>query len=156
MAFKTRRDDTGGGPIQVDGQIIALLGRGSRFEGRLVFEGTVQINGDFKGEILSEDTLIIGEGAQVEATIEVGAVVITGTVTGTVRARRAIEIHRPGRMKGDLYTPSLTIEPGVVFEGSCRMEALEAVFERDRANGGTATVTPAPAPALPPVALPKT
>jgi len=144
MAFKSRRDDATGS-VPVDGQIIALLGRGSRFEGRLAFEGTVQINGQFKGEIVSEDILIIGEGAEVEGEIDVGAVVITGTVTGTVRARRMVEVHRPGRVKGNLFTPALTIEPGVVFEGNCQMEGLEPVFERGSANGGGAQRAALPA-----------
>jgi cytoskeletal protein CcmA (bactofilin family) len=148
MAFKGRRED-GTAPVPVDGQIIALLGRGSRFDGRLAFEGTVQINGVFKGDIVSEDILIIGEGAEVEGNIDVGAVVITGSVHGTVRARRAIEIHKPGRMKGNLFTPALTIEPGVVFEGSCQMENIEQAFEHQGPNGG-AQAAPAALPAAGP------
>src|SRR5881396_3293410 len=87
------------------GEITTLLGRGASFEGKLTFDGTVRIDGRFKGEVFSDDTLVIGEGAVVEAEIEIGEVIIQGTVVGNVKAKRSIEIHAPGRVKGDLHTP---------------------------------------------------
>ena len=105
------------------GEITTLLGRGATFEGKLTFDGTVRIDGRFKGEVFSEDTLVIGEGAIVEAEIEIGEVIIQGTVVGNIKATRSIEIHAPGRVKGDLTTPTLQIDKGVVFEGRSFMEA---------------------------------
>jgi cytoskeletal protein CcmA (bactofilin family) len=104
------------------GEITTLLGRGAAFEGKLTFEGTVRIDGRFKGEVFSDDTLVIGEGAQVEAQIDIGEVIIQGTVIGNVTAKRSIEIHAPGRVKGDLHTPTLQIDKGVIFEGRSFME----------------------------------
>lgn len=105
------------------GDITTLLGRGATFEGKLTFEGGVRIDGRFKGEVFSDDTLVIGEGAIVEAQIDVGDVIIQGTVIGNVTAKRSIEIHAPGRVKGDLHTPQLQIDKGVIFEGRSFMEA---------------------------------
>lgn len=120
------------------GEITTLLGRGASFEGKLTFDGTVRIDGRFKGEVFSDDTLVIGEGAIVEAEIEIGDVIIQGTVVGNVKAKRSIEIHAPGRVKGDLHTPVLQIDKGVIFEGRSFMEA---------ANGGLKPpAKPAPAP----------
>src|SRR5512143_4001421 len=104
------------------GEITTLLGRGAAFEGKLTFDGTVRIDGRFKGEVFSDDVLVIGEGAQVEAQIDIGEVIIQGTVIGNVTAKRSIEIHAPGRVKGDLHTPSLQIDKGVMFEGRSFME----------------------------------
>ncbi|HUS28952.1 MAG TPA: polymer-forming cytoskeletal protein [Kofleriaceae bacterium] len=108
------------------GEITTLLGRGATFEGKLTFEGTVRIDGRFKGEVFTDDVLVIGEGAIVEATIDVGEVIIQGTVIGNITAKRSIEIHAPGRVKGDLHTPSLQIDKGVMFEGRSFMEAIVA------------------------------
>src|SRR5438105_3659 len=95
-------------------EITALLGRGTRFEGKLYFEGRVRIDGMFKGEIKSEDTLIIGDGAEVHAEIDVATVIVRGGVIhGNVRASQAIEIHAPGRVIGNIHSPSLFIERGV-------------------------------------------
>jgi len=104
------------------GEITTLLGRGATFEGKLTFEGTVRIDGRFKGEVFTDDVLVIGDGAIVEAQIDVGEVIIQGTVIGNVTAKRSIEIHAPGRVKGDLHTPSLQIDKGVMFEGRSFME----------------------------------
>src|SRR5512143_860919 len=99
----------------------AFLGEGTSFKGTLTFEGTVRIDGRLEGEIFTKDTLVVGEGAQVNASIHAGVVVISGTVHGNITAERKIEIHASGRLFGNISTPSLVIEEGVVFEGSCTM-----------------------------------
>jgi cytoskeletal protein CcmA (bactofilin family) len=106
-------------------EINALLGKGSEFEGKLTFEGTVRIDGVFSGQIFTEDVLIVGEGAVVKAEVEAGTIIINGSVTGNVRAKSSIEIHAPGRLKGNVVTPALQIDRGVIFEGSCQMENIE-------------------------------
>lgn len=104
------------------GEITTLLGRGATFDGKLTFEGTVRIDGRFRGEVFSDDTLVVGEGALVEAEIDVGEIIIQGSVNGNIKAKRSIEIHAPGRVKGDVHTPSLQIDKGVMFEGRSFME----------------------------------
>jgi len=135
---------------QAAGEITTLLGRGATFEGKLTFEGTVRIDGRFKGEVFSDDTLVIGDGAHVEAELDVGEVIITGTVVGNVKAKRSIEIHAPGRVKGDLHTPSMQIDKGVVFEGRSFMEQATATATAPRA----APPQPAPQPAAPKLPTP--
>jgi len=103
-------------------EVTTLLGRGSEFEGKLSFEGTVRIDGKLSGEIFTDDVLIIGEGAEVNAEINVGAIIIEGTVHGNIHAKRSVEIHTPGRVRGNISTPSLYVEKGVVFDGQCQME----------------------------------
>jgi cytoskeletal protein CcmA (bactofilin family) len=125
------------------GEITTLLGRGAAFEGKLTFEGTVRIDGKFKGEVFSDDVLVIGEGAQVEAQIDVGEVIIQGTVVGNITAKRSIEIHAPGRVKGDLHTPTLQIDKGVIFEGRSFMEGLA---QPRAASQPAAAATPKPTP----------
>lgn len=121
------------------GEVNAILGQGSEFEGKLTFHGTVRIDGKFNGEIFSKDVLVIGESAEVRAEISVGTVVINGKVWGNVRATDSIQIHAPGQLRGNLFTPALTIDQGVVFEGQCQMENLGELVTR----GGELT-RPAP------------
>ena len=63
-------------------ELNALLGKGSQFEGKLIFEGTVRIDGKFSGEIISTDQLIIGEGAEVKANVKVGTLTCLGDYQG--------------------------------------------------------------------------
>ena len=139
------------------GEINTLLGRGSEFEGKLTFEGTVRIDGTLKGEVFSEDVLIVGEGARVEAEVDIGQIIVQGTVIGNIRAKRGIEILAPGRVKGDVTTPSLQIDKGVIFEGRSFMEGIAEKLSRPKQGqqpaGGSDKVVvqgAAPAPTKPP------
>jgi cytoskeletal protein CcmA (bactofilin family) len=111
-------------------EITALLGRGTHFEGKLYFEGRVRIDGSFRGEIKSPDVLVIGEGAEVHAEIEVGTVIIKGgTVEGNVRASQSIELYVPARVSGTLHSPEVFMDKGVQFSGTCTMAPLEPALE---------------------------
>jgi cytoskeletal protein CcmA (bactofilin family) len=118
----TKRDDEM--QPRNSGDLNALLGRGSEFEGKLTFEGTVRIDGKFSGEIVTNDVLVIGEGARVQAEISAGSVVINGEVQGNIKAKSSIELRQPARVQGNLETPSLSIDKGVIFEGSSKMEGI--------------------------------
>ncbi len=107
------------------GDLNALLGRGSEFEGKLTFEGTVRIDGKFTGTIVTNDVLVVGEGAKISAEITCGTIIVHGEINGNVRAKTAIELHHPARMRGNIESPSLMIEKGVTFEGQCKMEGVE-------------------------------
>jgi cytoskeletal protein CcmA (bactofilin family) len=102
-------------------EVNALLGRGSEFEGKLTFEGTVRIDGRFIGEIFSEDTLIIGESGQVHAEIRVDTVIVYGEVVGNINAGNCVELHAPARLRGNIITPNLQADKGVVFDGAVKM-----------------------------------
>jgi cytoskeletal protein CcmA (bactofilin family) len=104
----------------------ALLGKGSEFEGKLAFEGKVRIDGTFTGEITTNDLLMVGDGAKVQAEISCGTVIVEGEVVGNIKATSAVELRRPAKVHGDITTPSLVIEKGVVFEGRSRMDELQS------------------------------
>ena len=108
------------------GEVHTLLGKGSEFDGKLTFEGQVRIDGKFTGQINTKDTLVIGEGAKVMAEINAGTVIVNGVVEGNIRASQTVELHQPGRVKGSIETPALSIDRGVIFEGTCKMENLGA------------------------------
>lgn len=99
----------------------AMLGAGSVFEGKLHFEGQVRIDGTFTGEITTTDLLVIGEGAKVSATINCGSVEIKGDITGNVNASDSIVLRATARVQADIYSPSLVVDKGAVFEGNTRM-----------------------------------
>jgi cytoskeletal protein CcmA (bactofilin family) len=106
--------------------VTTLLGKGSEFEGKLSFEGTVRVDGKLTGEIFTDDMLVVGEGAEVNAEVTVGSIVIQGIVRGNITAKRSVEIHSPGRVRGNINTPSLFIEKGVFFDGNCQMDSSGA------------------------------
>jgi cytoskeletal protein CcmA (bactofilin family) len=99
----------------------ALLGRGSRFEGKLTFEGTVEIEGQFVGDIISRGHLTVGTDAKVEGTIQVQSAVFSGEVGGSITTTGALELKATARVTGDLNVESLVVEKGAFFEGTVKM-----------------------------------
>lgn len=110
-------------------ELTAFIDEGSEMEGRYTFRGTVMLNGRFKGEISSEDTLIIGERGVIAADIRAGRVLVSGEVTGNLRAMERIELKRTARVYGDVEAPVVVLEEGVLFEGHCRMAKPSPVVE---------------------------
>jgi cytoskeletal protein CcmA (bactofilin family) len=110
--------------------INAFLGKDTEFEGKLSFNGAVRIDGRFKGEIFTEGSLIVGESAVLESDINVSHIIINGEVRGNIIADTRIEIHAPGKVFGNIQAPSVIIDKGVVFEGSCRMSEVKGAEDK--------------------------
>jgi len=102
-------------------EITAFLGKGTEFKGVLSFEGTIRVDGKVEGEILSKDTLIAGDSAYIHGEITVGTLISSGKIVGNIAASQTVHILAPGILEGNVKTPKLIIEEGVVFDGKCEM-----------------------------------
>ncbi len=109
--------------------LTAFIDEGSEIEGKYTFSGTVMLNGKFKGEIVSNDTLIIGEKGVINADIRAGQVLVSGEVVGNVQATERVELKRTARVFGDVEAPIIVVEEGVLFEGHCRMTKVNQITE---------------------------
>lgn len=103
------------------GEIRAFLGEGTQFKGVLSFAGAVRVDGQLEGEIIGDEVLIIGEPGQVKAEIEVGTLVVSGRVQGSITAKHRVELLRPSRVTGTIRTPCLVVAEGAMFNGNCEM-----------------------------------
>jgi cytoskeletal protein CcmA (bactofilin family) len=102
--------------------IVAIIEEGCRFEGNLSFNGIVRVAGNITGSIFSNDTLIVSEGAVVNADVNANVILISGTVKGNIRATSRVEIRKPARFEGTITAPSLIVEEGVIFHGVTKMK----------------------------------
>ncbi|MED5465861.1 MAG: polymer-forming cytoskeletal protein [Myxococcota bacterium] len=123
MAVLRRDDEKNNSTLNIH-DVHTILGPESTFEGKLIFEGTVRIDGTFKGEIETPNILVVGQGAKVEATLKVGSIIVNGEVEGDIIATETVELNAPAIIRGNITTPDLTMAKGVIFEGSCHMEQL--------------------------------
>ena len=103
------------------GEWTGFLEKGVKFEGKLVTTGTFRIDSVATGTIVSTETLILGENASVEGTIQGSNVVIAGRFDGTVEAKCKVEIQPKAIVTGEIHTPCLIIEAGALFDGRCHM-----------------------------------
>ena len=109
-----------------DAQIKAYMGEDTVFNGSLTFDGTVRIDGKFEGQVITDDTLIVGETGHLVAEISAGTVICMGRVEGTVMASKKVEIHSTSKVVGNVKSPALYIELGGVLDGSCDMTGKES------------------------------
>jgi len=114
-----------------DGSLSGFVGSGTVITGEASFKSMLRVDGRFSGRINSTGgTLIVGSGGQVDANIEVAIAQIHGIVTGDIVATDRIELGRAAKLTGNIQTPSLMIEQGAVFEGSCKMTQAKAAAEK--------------------------
>jgi len=100
---------------------VARIEHGAELNGRLVLEQSLCIEGEFRGELESANSVFVAETGTVEAPIRARSVEIRGAVVGDVVASREIVIHPTGRLHGDVVTPSLVVARGATFNGRTRM-----------------------------------
>ena len=105
--------------------IKAFLGPGSQFEGKLVFNEIVRLDGAFRGEVTSHDTLIVGESADIQADIQVGTLILSGNFKGNVKAKTRVELRSPAKVDGTIETPAISVEEGVLLNGTITMNLGE-------------------------------
>jgi cytoskeletal protein CcmA (bactofilin family) len=91
-------------------------------DGELSFKDLLRINGHVAGKVSSDKgTLIVDQSATVEAEIEVAICVVNGTVVGDIVGHERVEVTPGATVKGNIATRALSIKPGAVFQGDCRM-----------------------------------
>ena len=106
--------------------IKAFLGPGSQFDGKLLFDEIVRLDGTFRGEVTSRDTLIVGETADIQAEVTVGTLILIGRFKGNIKAARKVELRAPAQVEGNIETPLLVVEEGVVLNSTLCMKREEA------------------------------
>jgi cytoskeletal protein CcmA (bactofilin family) len=114
------------GTIELGGNVAGemlgvLFSEESNVNGTLKFQGSVQINGTFRGAVTTNDVLIVGERATIEAEITCGSVVVKGDVTGNIKARDSVALHTGAHVRGDITSPALSVDKGAMFDGTSRM-----------------------------------
>ena len=101
--------------------IIAFVGEEVAFKGTIRYQGTVRVDGRLEGEIYTDGNLIIGQKAVITAKIEAGTVTCQGRITGEVLAKNRVKLLSPAVFDGSITSPLLSMDEGVMFNGSCNM-----------------------------------
>jgi cytoskeletal protein CcmA (bactofilin family) len=116
LRFRKAKSDT----------VTGFLGSQTEFAGKLSFSGVVHLDGTFQGEIISRGTLVVGSESMIHAEIHSNVLKIAGEVHGNLTATEKIELYPPAKVYGNIRTPSLVVEEGVIFEGTCSMSSVQA------------------------------
>jgi cytoskeletal protein CcmA (bactofilin family) len=123
---KSEEETAGRGASPTEDGFTTFIAPGAEFEGHLTIASSIRIDGEYKGQIVSKETVVIGENAAVEANIRAKNVIIRGAVAGNVTATRELTLTKSGRLKGGVETPSLMVAKGAVFNGTTKMGRPDA------------------------------
>ncbi len=121
--------------------VSAFVGKGVEFKGTITYNGTVRIDGFLDGEIHTEGVLLVGEEAVITAKVTAGTIVCKGKITGDICAKEKIKLRAPAILNGGVKTPMLSMEEGVLFNGT--LEMVQGVREGQRENVLHAVSAPA-------------
>lgn len=99
--------------------INSIIGEGTRFRGDLDLQGLLRIDGDFEGNIKTDGRVLVGRNGRARCAIEAGTVVIGGVVKGDVKAAGKVVVLSTGMVIGNIRTPNLVVEEGVILHGHC-------------------------------------
>jgi cytoskeletal protein CcmA (bactofilin family) len=116
-----------------EGTLSGFVGGGTVVTGEANFKAMMRVDGHLSGRVSSSSgTLIVGANGKVDANIEVAVAVIHGTINGDIIATQRLELGRAAKVNGNIQTPSLIIEQGAVFEGSCKMAQAVDKARKDK------------------------
>jgi cytoskeletal protein CcmA (bactofilin family) len=119
-----------------EGTLSGFVGGGTTVTGEANFKAMMRVDGHLSGRITSSSgTLIVGANGKVDANIEVAVAVIHGTINGDIIATQRLELGRAAKVNGNIQAPSLIIEQGAVFEGTCKMLQMSAAADKVRKEG---------------------
>ena len=97
----------------------STIGVNSFFCGRFFINGSLKIDGKFEGPSLKVDQLYIGQTGKVKTNVQATSVIVEGIIIGNIIARNRVMLLPTARILGDIRTPELLIQHGVILEGRC-------------------------------------
>jgi cytoskeletal protein CcmA (bactofilin family) len=111
--------------------VSAFVGKGVVFKGTITYNGTVRIDGTLEGEIHTDGILLVGEEAVITAKVTAGTIVCKGKITGDIHVRDKMKLRAPAIINGGVTTPMLSMEEGVLFNGTLEMEQTVSHSQRE-------------------------
>jgi cytoskeletal protein CcmA (bactofilin family) len=86
----------------------------------ITFEGVLHFDGYSLGNVLSpRGTLVLSKRGRIEADIDVGTAIIDGSVTGNITASGRVVLESDARVRGQIFTPALSMRLGAILDGDC-------------------------------------
>lgn len=108
-----------------DAFVNSIVGEGTHFRGHLELAGLLRIDGDFSGSIRTAGRVLIGRNGRADCTIQAGTVVVGGILRGTVHSTEKVIVLSSALIIGDIYSPRLIVEDGVILDGTFVIRGVE-------------------------------
>lgn len=138
---------------------VSVFDRYSSFDGTFNLTRDLRVEGQVKGTITCQGTMLVAQGSSVNATVDAENITVAGDLEGEIVCRGKLQILSTGKVRGKLTTASLVINEGAIYEGELVMDtgrdggaSREYVRPRSTASSATPTATTTEAPRTEPAA----
>ena len=99
----------------------STIGANSYFTGRFFINGSLRIDGKFEGQSLQADQVYVGGMGKIRTNIIVASIIVEGMIIGNITAKSRVMLLPTAKVLGDIRTPELIIQNGVILEGRCQI-----------------------------------
>jgi cytoskeletal protein CcmA (bactofilin family) len=105
-------------------QEFSILSTGVKFEGKLVSDGNLRLDGEFVGDIKLKGNLTLGDKSKSKGTISALNVTCGGEVIGNIDASEKLILEQTAKVEGDIFAKILVINEGAVFVGKSNLNKI--------------------------------
>lgn len=118
---------------ETDNNTINLISNGTDITGDIKSNGDIRIDGTLRGNLNTKGKVVIGPTGKVSGEVICKNSEVSGIVEGKIMVGQLLNLKASSKILGDIATVKLSIEPGAIFSGYCKMS--------DGENDGTAAAT---------------
>jgi cytoskeletal protein CcmA (bactofilin family) len=107
--------------VDKEGKIDSVIGKGTAVKGDIKIDGSTKIDGSIEGNVVVQDSIILGRGSFVKGNVRCKSAIIGGKIEGNITSREIAEFQSGAEMLGDVICKGLVVQENVFFEGNVRM-----------------------------------
>jgi cytoskeletal protein CcmA (bactofilin family) len=110
---------------ETDNSTINLISTGTDITGDIKSNGDIRIDGTLKGNLNTKGKVVIGPTGKVSGEVICKNSEVSGIVEGKIIVGQLLNLKASSKILGDIATSKLSIEPGAMFSGYCKMSDSE-------------------------------
>ena len=107
--------------IETESSPVNIITAGTKIKGDITATGDFRLDGKLEGNIQLNGKLVVGDSGVVNGNVLCQNANVIGTVNGNLSVKELLSLHASARVRGDILINKLSIEPGALFSGKCRM-----------------------------------
>jgi cytoskeletal protein CcmA (bactofilin family) len=97
---------------------------GTHIEGDIKSDSNIRIDGYLKGTITVKGRLVLGPTGKIDGNINCKNADLEGKLNGKIEVDELLSLKSTAKLQGEISTNKLSIEPGAIFSGNCKMGAV--------------------------------
>ncbi len=103
----------------------SVLGPTLKFKGELTANEDLLIQGQIEGTINHTSSLTVGQDGKLKANVKAEYISVEGKVDGDLAGSKSVVVKEGADVKGNIYSPTVTLREGATFNGSIDMSGSE-------------------------------